>query len=81
MNNHDDAPFDFEELDDDEYTFDSFEDEKLEDECDLFTVYCQTFIIEHNLPDDTDPTFIRQRVWWSLGVFERLRFMFKGIRP
>jgi len=81
MSKHDDTFFDFEELDNDEYMFDSFEDEKLEDECDLLTVYCQTYILEHNLPDDTDPASIRKQVWRSLGVFEKLKFMFKGIRP
>ncbi|OIP99501.1 MAG: hypothetical protein AUK35_06385 [Zetaproteobacteria bacterium CG2_30_46_52] len=46
MSDHDDSFFEFEELANDEYAFNSFEDEKLEDECDLLTVYCQTFIIE-----------------------------------
>lgn len=48
---------------------------------DALSTICQIFILENNLPDDTDPDSIRQRVWRAIGFVERVKLMFKGIQP
>jgi len=68
-----DCNFDF----DNDFNLDNFQDGK----DDALTTHCQIFILENNLPDDTDPQFLRQRVWRAIGFKERMKLNFKGIRP
>jgi len=90
MSNNNDDFSDFDEIAgsdiaEEEYSFDDFCDLALDNIQDLkedaLTTHCQVFILEHNLPDDTEPSSIRQRVWRAIGFRERLRLMFSGIRP
>lgn len=50
---------------------------------DLLTEHCRAFVLEHDMPDDTDPDSpeIRQRVWNYIGLVERMKLAFKGVRP
>jgi len=69
----DDCNFDF----DSGFNLDNFQDSKNDE----LTTYCQIFILENDLPDDTDPQSLRLRVWQSIGFIERIKLMFRGTRP
>jgi len=51
------------------------------EEKDPLTIACEQFILEHNLPEDTDPASLRRRVWNAIGLIQRIKLMFKGIKP
>jgi len=48
---------------------------------DQLHLLCEQFILEHDLPDDTDPASLRLRVWRAIGFYNRIKLMFRGIRP
>ena len=50
------------------FGLDNFQDDK----DDALTVHCQLFILENDLPDDTSPQSLRQRVWRAIGFKERV---------
>jgi len=62
---------------DDDFNLDNYKDTKNDE----LTTHCQIFILENNLPDDTDPASLRKRVWRAIGFKERMKLNFRGIRP